>query len=85
MCIRDRDLSKIAPGEVAARIKQPVLLFHGDQDEEIVVSHGQRIAKQLKHPQSEFVIIKGAGHRDLMSVGYHLAYPKIRSFISSVR
>jgi len=75
------DMSDVKPGIVAKKISQPVLLFHGNKDEKITLSNGKRIAKNLTHPDSEFVIIEGAGHDNLMAVGRKETFPLMDAFI----
>lgn len=45
----------------AEKIKCPVLVFHGNQDESVNVSQSQELIKHLK-PLDKLVIIKGADH-----------------------
>jgi uncharacterized protein len=45
------------------RLKQPVLLIHGERDEVIPLAHSERLAALA--PQARLVRVPGAGHADL--------------------
>jgi dienelactone hydrolase len=53
-----------SPLQNAARIQVPVLLFHGDRDLNVLVSHSQRMDRALRSAgrQSELQVYEGAEH-----------------------
>jgi pimeloyl-ACP methyl ester carboxylesterase len=56
--------------EALARVRTPVLLVHGEQDEVIDPSHSGRLARIALH--AERVVIAGAGHNDLQDFPAYL-------------
>ncbi|MEO6525163.1 MAG: alpha/beta hydrolase [Gemmatimonadaceae bacterium] len=50
------------------RVRCPVLVIHGIQDEVIPVSHGRRLYEAANEPK-QALWIEGAHHNDVMSVG----------------
>jgi pimeloyl-ACP methyl ester carboxylesterase len=49
--------------EALSRVKSPVLLLHGEQDDLIAPHHSERLLRVA--PQAERVLIRGAGHNDV--------------------
>ncbi len=49
--------------EALPRIRQPVLLLHGDRDGLIPLAHSERLA--ARNPHARLVVIPGAAHGDL--------------------
>ncbi|MEL6345291.1 MAG: alpha/beta hydrolase [Myxococcota bacterium] len=69
-----------APTEdVAPRVGYPVLILHGDQDEVIPVSHGQRLAERF--PDSRYVEIAGFGHNDNLLLNDPTALAAWRTYL----
>src|ERR1044071_3211906 len=50
------------------RVRCPVLVVHGDRDEIIPASQGERLFAAAPEPK-RLIIVKGAGHNDLSNVG----------------
>jgi dienelactone hydrolase len=48
----------------AARVKLPWLIIHGDQDEAVPIDEARRLAaaSATQSPDSDMVVVKGAGH-----------------------
>lgn len=59
----------IRPGEAARRIRQPILLAHGDADDRISPEYGRQIFANLGSVEKELHIVRGAGHLNLMARG----------------
>jgi fermentation-respiration switch protein FrsA (DUF1100 family) len=57
------DLGKVAPEEAVQRLAYPVLLIHGDLDERVPFSHGERVFAAAPEG-SDFWTVMGAGHVD---------------------
>jgi uncharacterized protein len=55
----------VRPAYVAHRIRQPVLMLHGDADEKINIRYGQMIFASLGSADKEFHTIEGAGHHNV--------------------
>ena len=56
--------------EALARVKSPVLLLHGADDEIIDAAHSERLLRVAPH--AERVLIEGAGHNDLQQFPAYL-------------
>ena len=66
-------------GAAAAKIEAPWLIIHGDEDESVNVSEGQRLAS-LAGPKSEWASLPGVNH----SFGGKHPLPEITPTLSSV-
>ena len=66
------------------KIKVPLLVLHGDQDEIIPFAHGERVFAAGREPK-QFYPIKGAGHNDTFVAGGNAYYERLRSFIDPAR
>ncbi len=58
----------IVPERAARSIQQPVMVIHGEADEDIPVEHGWRIYQALPSPHKVWYGIPGGGHFALESV-----------------
>jgi len=65
------------------RIRVPLLILHGDQDEIIPFSMGRRLFEAANEPK-EFYSIKGAGHNDTYIVGGRAYFEALGRFIEKV-
>ncbi|MFQ5949317.1 MAG: alpha/beta hydrolase [Nitrospiria bacterium] len=70
-------LSKIS------RVGTPLLLMHGDRDEIIPYSHGQRLFESAREPK-QFYTIPGAGHNDTYLVGGRPYFKAMRQYIEGL-
>jgi pimeloyl-ACP methyl ester carboxylesterase len=52
----------VSPVAAAPRIAAPVLLVHGERDDETPAAHSQRIFAALPAPHRRLVVVQGAGH-----------------------
>jgi pimeloyl-ACP methyl ester carboxylesterase len=50
--------------EAAAKVRCPVLIVHGAEDEVVPAEFGEALSRCLSAP-TEFVLVPGAGHNDL--------------------
>jgi uncharacterized protein len=66
-----------------ARIKAPILFFHGDLDTIVPIDLGRELFNAAT-AKKEFVTISGAEHNDTYFVGGPEYFNKIRSFIESL-
>ena len=67
-----------------ARVKAPVLIVHGDEDEVIAYEFGQELFRVAPEPKT-FWTIGGATHNDLHLVGGAEFPSRLRSFYSTLR
>lgn len=63
-----------------AKLKVPLLIIHGDQDEIIPVEMGRRLYAAARDPK-ELYIIPGAHHNDTYLVGGQAYFERLKSFI----
>ena len=63
-----------------AKLKVPVLIIHGDEDEIIPVEMGRRLFAAARDPK-ELYIIPGAHHNDTYLVGGKGYFERLKSFI----
>ena len=63
------EADSIRPAEAARRIRQPMLMAHGDADDRIKLEYGQQIFDNLASTDKEMKVIHGAGHLNLLAVG----------------
>lgn len=65
------------------QLSLPKLFVHGDRDDIIPITLGQRTYAAAKPPK-EFYIVRGADHNDVPSVGGKAYFSKLSEFIGSV-
>jgi dipeptidyl aminopeptidase/acylaminoacyl peptidase len=60
----DRALHDLSPVQRAARIRGPLLLFHGDADPVVPVAHSDRLVERIRDAGGdvEYVVYEGEGH-----------------------
>ncbi|MBI2831716.1 MAG: alpha/beta hydrolase [Chloroflexi bacterium] len=63
-------------------ISLPTLIIHGDYDTIIPVSEGIELFENAVAKDKHLVIIKGAGHNDIMMVGLEEYFGAIKEFVS---
>jgi fermentation-respiration switch protein FrsA (DUF1100 family) len=69
--------------EKIARVRCPILFFHGDRDRIIPFELGQRLFAAAPEPKA-FETIAGAGHNDTTLVGGARYFGRIRRFLDEV-
>ena len=57
----------VAPVEAVKRLSVPLLLIHGEHDDETPPAHSQRIYAAATTPKKQLLIVPGATHRNLLS------------------
>lgn len=67
--IADFDPAQIRPEASADSIEQPVLMVHGEEDQNIDISYGRRIYEHLASPHKQWLPIAGADHDNLWQTG----------------
>ena len=66
-----------------ARLRAPLLAFHGDRDEIIPQALGLELFEAAPEPKA-FETIVGAGHNDTIQVGGPVYFARIRRFLDEV-
>ncbi len=66
-----------------ARVRAPLLFFHGDRDEIIPFELGRRLYERAPEPKS-FETLRGAGHNDTTLVGGRPYFARIGRFLDEV-
>ena len=70
-----------------ARVRSPVLVIHGTEDEVVAFSHGERLFQAAPGPRRR-LWIDGAGHNDLLIVAgdrYYAALRELAAWLPSAR
>ena len=68
----------------ASRLESPMLIIHGEDDENIPYSMGQDIYESYEGSASRFLLVEGGGHCDTFHVSPSLFEDAISRFISEV-
>ena len=66
-----------------ARVRCPLLFFHGDRDQVIDIDLGRRLFDDAPTPKA-FEVVSGAGHNDTTQVGGRAYFARIRRFLDEV-
>ncbi len=70
--------------EKISRLKCPLLVIHGDDDTLIPIEMGRRLFDRAT-VEKRFVVIRGAGHNDLIQVSPHRFFSAIGTFLDRAR
>jgi abhydrolase domain-containing protein 17 len=65
------------------KVKVPILIIHGTEDEVIPFSHGQALYQTASQPKT-FLTIEGAGHNDVTLVGADRYFNALRNFANAL-
>lgn len=79
------DPTSVRPVDAAKQIFQPILMAHGDADDRISVDYGRRIFQNLASKNKELVIVPGANHINVHTVGGADFDKKCLQFLDSQR
>ena len=72
-------LDTVSPARLAAELKMPVMLIHGEKDRRFPLKFAIKLKESFSQDQAELFIAKGVGHSDSSSVS---EYPEaVKSFI----
>jgi abhydrolase domain-containing protein 17 len=74
---------KFRNNEKIKRVKCPVLVIHGKEDQIIPVWHGEKLYESANEPK-QIRIIEEAGHNDIMMAGGKVYKETLQEFISSI-
>ena len=81
----DPDVAQALEDDYQARfysIDVPALVIHGQWDESAPLSEAVEMFNKLETPHKHLEIIPGAGHNDLMYVGFREYFAAIRNFMA---
>jgi pimeloyl-ACP methyl ester carboxylesterase len=67
--------------QVASAVRCPTLLIYGSEDTETPPEIGERLGRLI--PRSEFSVLPGFGHLDILTRGQHQLALRIRKFIEA--
>lgn len=67
--IGDFNPNMVKPIHSVKNIEQPILISHGDSDENISFHYGKALFDELKSKHKKFIKVKGGGHYDLATKG----------------
>lgn len=66
-----------------ARLRAPLLFFHGDRDEIVPIDQGRQLFEAAPEPKT-FETLHGAGHNDTTLIGGRAYFERIRRFLDEV-
>lgn len=72
---------KVSPIEAVKKITQPILICHGDKDENISVEYGKSLFNNLASKDKTLVLVKGGGHYNLATTGGSTYNNKLIGFL----
>jgi len=75
---------KATPNEYCKKIKQPILLVHGDQDKRINIKYGEDNFSEIISDKKTFLKIEGASHLNVWKVGGEEYFEKVFSFLEEL-
>lgn len=70
--------------DMAAGIKIPSLVIHGEEDRLIPPQHGKFLFDHLGPARKKLVVIPGVGHNDIIFEGEEMYFEAIEQFINSI-
>jgi len=82
--IANFDVEKIKPINSVKNIKRPVLIAHGNNDNNIKFEYGEVLYAHLASKDKEFVIVNNADHYNMCEVGGEDYKNKIVSFLDKL-
>lgn len=66
-------------------IRLPVLILHGQRDDLVPLETAVHLQDLLENTEKELVVIPGAGHNDILFVGYQQYFDSIAAFVERTR
>ncbi|MBX2872334.1 MAG: alpha/beta hydrolase [Saprospiraceae bacterium] len=79
--IADFDPASVRPAQTAARLQLPILLIHGEQDENISVDYAQQIYQALPTTNKQFIRVPEADHFDVFDKGGAKLHDQLIDFL----
>lgn len=70
----------LRPMEAISRVRVPILLFHGDRDEEVGIHHGEALREAAGGPVT-WIVLEGLGHNSRRPAWYRR---KVACFLAEV-
>jgi pimeloyl-ACP methyl ester carboxylesterase len=81
--VKADDSLPINNAEKIKRIHLPLLVIHGGQDDLIPVEHGKILHTNSPTQDKHLVVITGAGHNNLMTIGFTPYFSAIAGFVNN--
>lgn len=81
--IANFDPYQIQPILACKKIKQPILMNHGDADKHIHIRYGKQLFEALASTDKTFYTVKGGAHTDLYTAGGAAYYNHTLDFIAA--
>ncbi|WP_298902964.1 alpha/beta fold hydrolase [uncultured Psychroserpens sp.] len=72
---------QVSPISSVKHIEQPMLIAHGDHDENIKFEYGKLLFENLKSTNKKFIAVKNGGHFDLSQKGGNSYKQAIKNFL----
>ncbi|MCB0477836.1 MAG: alpha/beta fold hydrolase [Crocinitomicaceae bacterium] len=69
--------------EAAEKIRKPILIVHGTEDENINFKYGKQIYESIPSREKQFIPIQGAGHNNLWQIGGENYFQIVINFIKN--
>lgn len=79
--IQQDDTLPIGNAEKIRRVELPLLVIHGEEDQLIPLWHGKELYTNSPIKDKELVVISGAGHNNLMAIGFETYFRALGAFI----
>lgn len=79
--LTDFNPDQVKPLHSVREITQPVLIAHGDADQNIKFEYGIQLYNNLKSPEKEFVTVENGGHYGLFKTGGKTYENKVFGFL----
>lgn len=71
----------VRPASLARRVRQPVMIIHGEQDRRVNADNGRQLYAALGSQQKELYIIPDADHHDVTETGGDAYWERLRRFL----
>jgi len=81
--VKADDSLPINNAEKMKHIHLPLLVIHGKDDNLIPVGHGETIHNNSPIEDKELIVIPGAGHNNLMAIGFVSYFSAIAGFVNN--
>jgi uncharacterized protein len=72
---------EVSPIDSVKKITQPIMICHGDKDENISIEYGKALFNNLASKDKSFVLVKGGGHYSLATIGGNAYNDKLMAFL----
>jgi fermentation-respiration switch protein FrsA (DUF1100 family) len=74
---KDNSLARVA------KVQRPLLILHGDRDETVPISQGEKLFRAA-NPPKQFQVLSGAGHNDPLGGGGRETWDALEEFLADL-